>query len=252
VSNIGVTTLGAMRASAADRADMPTPTTTTFVTTANWNAYINASCAELWGLLVQKYGNDYVIKLPPSTVTADGVNDYFSLPTDFFKLSTIQAQLFNAPYGYVTLQSFMLSEMAQFSYPFAMPFAGQQIPRYRVVSSQTVGAADQVWFSPRPTSGQVFRVFYVPRFTDLVSDSDTFDGFGGHWEEYVIIDAAIKALQKEESDVSVLLAQKGAIIERIEAEAANRDTANPQRVPDMGANGSYGWWGNDGSNGGMW
>ena len=48
-----------------------------------------------------------------------------------------------------------------------------------------------------------------------------------------MIDAAIKCMQKEESDVSVLFAQKMAIKERIEVMAQNRDIGDCNRITDV-------------------
>ena len=62
----------------------------------------------------------------------------------------------------------------------------------------------------------------------------------------MIIDAAIKCLIKEESDVQVLLMQKKQVLDRIEAMAANRDAGEPERVTDVYA-GYRDWpWGFDG------
>lgn len=58
------------------------------------------------------------------------------------------------------------------------------------------------------------------------------DGVSG-WLEYVVTDAAIKMLQKEESDTSVLQFQKAALIKRIEAAAENRDAGNPATIADV-------------------
>ena len=58
------------------------------------------------------------------------------------------------------------------------------------------------------------------------------DGIGG-WLEYVIVDSAIKMLQKEESDVAVFMAQKQALIKRIEEMATNRDAGAPSTVRDV-------------------
>lgn len=60
----------------------------------------------------------------------------------------------------------------------------------------------------------------------------TFDGFSG-WTEYVIVDAAIKAMVKDKTDPSALFAQKAALVKRIEAMAANRDAGAPSRVVDV-------------------
>lgn len=62
-------------------------------------------------------------------------------------------------------------------------------------------------------------------FTNIV------DSYSG-WIEYVIVDAAIKAMQKQESDVSVLMAQKQALKIRIESASQNRDAGEPATVAD--------------------
>jgi hypothetical protein len=80
----------------------------------------------------------------------------------------------------------------------------------------------------------------------LVSDTDTVQGVSG-WTEYIIVDAAIKMMQKEESDVSVLMAQKQALLQRIEAMSQNRDAGMPSTVADAQSSNSFypysGAWG---------
>lgn len=64
-------------------------------------------------------------------------------------------------------------------------------------------------------------------------DLDIFDGING-WEEYIIIDTAIKMLVKEESPtVAELMAQKQNLIARIAIAAANRDAGSPKRITDI-------------------
>jgi hypothetical protein len=58
------------------------------------------------------------------------------------------------------------------------------------------------------------------------------DGVSG-WLEYVVTDAAIKMLQKEESDTSTLQFQKAALIKRIEAAGENRDAGSPATIADV-------------------
>jgi hypothetical protein len=69
------------------------------------------------------------------------------------------------------------------------------------------------------------------------------EGING-WDEYVIVDAAIKCLIKEESDPSALMATKQNLLARVESAAANRDSAIPERISDTsGAWGDDGFWG---------
>ena len=84
-------------------------------------------------------------------------------------------------------------------------------------------------------------------------DDGEFDGISG-WEEYVIIDAAIKMLVKEESDTSALNAAKQAMLIRIKAAAAGRDAGEPPKISrsrnsGMRSNWNDGWGGDyyDGS-----
>lgn len=81
------------------------------------------------------------------------------------------------------------------------------------------------------------------------ADGTTVDGVSG-WEEYIIIDAALKAMGKEESDVSLLSPQKMAMIKRLNDMANNRDIANPATVSDV--QWSDFWWpsGSGSGNGG--
>ena len=64
------------------------------------------------------------------------------------------------------------------------------------------------------------------------AESTTIDGVSG-WEEYIIIDAAIKAMGKEESDISLLAAQKLMMVKRLQDMAANRDAGNGSVVADV-------------------
>lgn len=62
-------------------------------------------------------------------------------------------------------------------------------------------------------------------------DSTAVDGVSG-WEEYIVIDAALKAMGKEESDPSLIAQQKIMMKQRLIDMAANRDAGNPATVAD--------------------
>lgn len=88
------------------------------------------------------------------------------------------------------------------------------------------------------------------------TDAVTMDGIAG-WEEYVIVDAAIKAAIKQENDYTGLVLQKEAMLARIDAMSLGRDIGQAQHVSDalaingMGSDdygdgfggGGYGWGG---------
>lgn len=64
------------------------------------------------------------------------------------------------------------------------------------------------------------------------------DGISG-WLEFVVLDAAVKCLQKEESDTRVLQEQRAGIVRRIIDSAPNRDAAEPARVADVTRTGGW-------------
>lgn len=76
--------------------------------------------------------------------------------------------------------------------------------------------------------------------TPLVAGTTTFDGFSG-WLDYAILDAAIKALVKQEKDASALMAQKAAMKDRIARMAENRDVGEPSVSVDVNATGGFDW-----------
>lgn len=210
----------------------------TFVSDAEWTSYINQSYFELYDLLVQKYGDDYYAN--SVTFTTDGTNELYALPNGtnysaaaaFYKLLGVDLAVNSGTDSYVTLQRFNMSDRNRYSAPNIQSYNGVTNIRYRL-------NGNNVWFTPLPSGGQTVRLWYVPRLTTLSAEGDTMDGISG-WTEYVIVDAAMKAMAKEESDVSVLMARKMGLVQRIEAAAENRDAANPMTVSDNQHN-NFGW-----------
>lgn len=209
-----------------------------FIEEAEWNSYINQSYYELYDIIVQKYGNDYYVADPYEFVT-DGQLEGYPLPEDMYKLLGVDLQLQNGQDSWVTLKSFNFAERNQFATPNIQNFYGISNMRYRLRGTK-------LWLTPLPSAGQRLRLWYVPRLEELVDDADEADGISG-WTEYIICDAAMKALQKEESDVSVLMAEKQALINRIEAAAEVRDAGSPSTVQDVRGFDDFGDWPNGGS-----
>lgn len=231
--------LSDLRTAVRQRADM---VNSQFVTDAELTSYINQSYFELYDLLIQKYGSDYYVKTPAATITTDGTNMLFDLPTDFYKLLGVDLALSTTQDSFVTVRPFNFSDRNRYAVPNFQSFYGVTNLRYRL-------ASNKLWLTPIPRSGQTLRVWYIPRMTTLSADADLADGISG-WTEYIICDAAIKCLQKEESDVSVLGAEKAALINRIEAAASNRDAGQPATVSDN----QYSdlWWPTGSGSGSGW
>lgn len=244
--------LGSVRLQAQQRADR---VNSNFVTLAEWNNYINQSAFELYDLLVTLYEDYHIAE--PFVFQTDGQNTNYPLPngvvTDingviakpYYKLLGLDLGLTNNDNAWVTLKKFDFIQRNRYVYPnITSTYMGVFNMRYRVMGNK-------VNFIPTPSGGQYVRMWYVPRMERLLKDTDMLDGVSG-WTEYVIVDAAIKALQKEESDVTALMMQKQALIDRIEASAMNRDAGQPDKISSTRNDGSGNWGsGTDGSWGGM-
>lgn len=177
-----------------------------FVADDEWNTWINRGLQEIYGLTAQVYGADYYVSDPPYSLTTDGTNQKFALPADFFKLLGVAVQV-SSPQQFVPLR----------------PFA--KADRFRASMFNTI----------IPAAGQVVQLEYVPRVTLLTVDASAVpDALSMNgWTEYIVAYACINALGKEESDLSKFEQQIAKLTARIEAEADNRDAANPARIVDV-------------------
>src|ERR1700676_747378 len=209
-----------------------------FCTDAEVNSYINQSYYSLYDLMVQKFGDDYFVapaqqispngNLPYQT---DGITQLYPLPNGInyggapalYKFLGLDLSL--APgnvSSLVTIRRFNFSDRNRYAIPNFQSFYGITNLRYRL-------QGNNIWLTPIPAAGQIIQMWYVPRLTELVNDTDVADGVSG-WLEFVIVDTALKMMAKEESDVTVMAARRQELVDRIESAAENRDAANPQTV----------------------
>jgi len=216
-------TLLQLRTEARQRSDMEN---STFVKDSELNNYINNSISELHDLLIQAYDADYYIK--SSTFSTAANAESYSLSTvitddDFYKLRGVDAKLNNSEW--FTLQPFTFNERNRRQNFGAWRYLGVSNVRYRLTGNT-------IRFTPIPDDAIECRIWYIPVASVLSNDTDTLDDLN-NFSEYVIVDAAIKMLQKEESDTSVLERQKAALKRRIEEAANNRDAGQGESISDV-------------------
>lgn len=198
----GATTLLSVRTQCKQQSDNVGQS---FIADPEWDSYIQASYYELYGLIVQAFGNDYFTQSPSSgfLITTDGINQEFALPTDFFKLLGVDLQI-SSPNYWVSLKQFAFAD------------------RNRLSISN----------NPTPMAGQVVRMLYVPRLILPTLDVDVIDGVNG-WEDYLVVDACMKALAKEESDITPFVMRKAALVDRLNSEIENRDASGSGAIVDV-------------------
>lgn len=260
-TKVGEMSLGQIRLLAQQRADR---VNSNFVTKPEWNQYINQSLFELFDILVTQYGEDYFVAAP-AQFTTNGTDQFYPLPDgsrSFVNALTQQSYVAPAIYkligvdlglnsqqanlnnGWVTINRFnFAADRNKFFYP------NTASTLYGVFNLLYRQMGDNIQFIPAPSANQPVRLWYIPRMTMLLKDTDITTSSVSGWVEYVIVDAAIKALQKEESDISALMIQKQALLTRIEGAAANRDTGRPDTIADTRATRGWGGWENGPGNG---
>lgn len=220
--NPGQTTVGNLRLECQQRINKEH---SQFYTTQEWNSMISQSFKELWGILQQKFGDDYFLAEPYTYLTGSNTQ-FYPLPDDFKALLGVEVALNQGdPNSWITLRQFEFAQRNLWNYPNVYTFYGVTNLRYRVMGNNLM-------IVPAQQGGQTIRIWYVPRPSQLINDTDTVDAVAG-WEEYIVTDSCIKALAKQEDDVSVFAAQKMALMKRIEEAAENRNIGEPQKVTDI-------------------
>lgn len=212
--------LSELRTKARERADM---VGSNFVTDSELNGYINASAAELYDMLVDArglwyYGTEATVATVADTKTS-------SLAASFYKLIGMEVTL-----GGVTIPIKRLNWTEGTRYRnaaggWAGGWSNGTDIRYEL-------AAGSVYWFPTPKAAHTVTYWYVPSHTVMTADGDTFDGVNG-WEEYIVVDAAIKMITKEEGDTRTLERAKDDLKARIHKLAEEVDHGYPETIVDV-------------------
>lgn len=241
----GKLSLGEIRLRSQQRADR---VNSNFVTMPEWNFFINQSYYELYDILITCYEDYYVApRLAIVTTSASSYDlptgaNYSSAPA-FYKLFGVDLGLNSSTDAWVTLKKFDFISRNRYVYPQLTSPIGYFSLEYRLVGSQ-------IMFIPTPVSSQYFGLWYFPRLTTLLQDTDVMDGISG-WTQYVIVRAAKYALDKEESDTQKLDSELMYLKQRIEESAMNRDAGQPDTISDTRRSNNWAGGWNDGNWGGI-
>lgn len=206
-----------------------------FISDSELGRYVNKSIRALYDLIMTKYGEDYFVNAEPFEIVVNNTQDKYDLPDDFYKVVGVDLKV--GTNNGISMQPFMWQERNNYlnSYIASWGEDGVVRARYRIMDNNP----GKIWFIPSPTGGFNVDLWYVPVPPELEDEDDEFNGFNG-WEEYVIIDAAIKMLGKEESATKDLKLERQLIIDRITETAANRDIGMSHRVQDVNSS-NYDW-----------
>lgn len=251
----GEMTLGQIRLSAQQSADR---VNSNFVTKPEWNRFIGLAMDELYDLLTTIY-EDYNVA-DPAYFNLNGTQSSFALPNGsntfqdstganvipkpFYKLLGVDLAVNTAQNAWVTIDKFNFIDRNKYLYANSTStIYGIYNMRYRVMGNN-------IQFIPNPAGGQQIRLWYIPRLTQLLQDTDTSDISISGWVRYVIVRAAKYALDKEESDTTKMDQELLFLKTRIEESASNRDAGQPDTVSNTRQGNWSSGYGPFGSNGG--
>lgn len=218
-----------------------------FVSASELTSYINQSQYELYDLLITIYedyykapaaiffsnGTQQIYPLPNGALTFLNSNNQPFVPEACYKLLGLDLGLNAGNNGWVTVDKYNFIDRNRFFYPNSASTI------YGVFNTQYRWMGNNLELIPVPSANQPFRIQYIPKLKPLLLPQDITTTSISGWLEYVITDVAIKILEKEESDISALMAQKIALKQRIEQTAANRDTGRPDTISDVRG---WGYW----------
>ena len=192
------------------------------VTDADLNSWINDGLGEFHDLLVSSY-NDYFVNDPVEvTVSSGNKIDVYSEITDFYKLKGIDYK--NSSTDFTALEKFNFNRRNRDSSGVNLMFKRGSRRSYRLM-------AGKIHILPESDAVGTYRIWYVPSYTPLVDDNDTFRGENG-WDKYVVLYASIEVKKKFEEDAVIYIGQLNALKDRIKTMAAQRDTEGANPISD--------------------
>ncbi len=236
-----------------------------FLTDDEWNFNINQSAFRLYDLLVQKFGEKYFLA-PPIQVSVSS----FVVSQGLAFAAMPNGALYNNAPALYKLSGVDVSVNPSNGQWFPLP-KFNWLDRYRYATLQLSGTVQSIfglaycdngsniWLIPQPQASLYIQLWYVPIMNQLLQDTDMLAFSLSGWSELVMVDAAIKALVKEESfeQAAALISERAGILDRIETVASNRDVGQPNTVTNTRARvgdqnfGSFGGFGTSGFGGGF-
>lgn len=231
-----------------------------FLTDDEWNFNINQSMKRLYDVLVTKFGDRYFlappIQIPTATFTVSQGMAFVPIPNGSlysgapaqYKLAGVDVSVNPGNGQWFTLPNFNWIDRNRYS---TLQLSGTVQSIFGLAYCEF---GSNIYFIPQPQASLFVQLWYVPIVLEMLQDTDMMPFSISGWSEMVIVDAAIKALIKEESfdQAQALIGERADLIERIETTAANRDVGQANTISNTRARagdpnfGSFGGFGTSG------
>jgi len=209
-------TLAQLVTRARERADL---VNSGFITTgagAEDDTYVQESAAALHAILVDADPDRYTTSV--ALTSTDTAFIAWDLPANFYKARGVTYRVGGWTY---TLHKATFDQFV----------ADSNITVTRTWPPRYIMLGNQVRFAPALTATPAPTLWYITAQQPLAAGGLTFDGADG-WDEWIVLDVAIKMLLKEESDTRPLEAAKAQVEARIIGQSADRDAGEPYKMTD--------------------
>lgn len=199
--------LADLRSRSLIRAGLPTNTLKIDTSTGGWlDDEINNSATALYDKILLAWGEDY-FGTRSTLLTVAGV-DTVNAPTDFYRLLGLD---WLSGSEYITLGPIDWSRRNDYQ---ATTWGLSLRPRYLL-------SANRIILAPTPSSVETLRIHYVPTIT-TVDSTHPLEGVHG-WDEFVVLDVAIKCREACRMDPGTMMVDRDRCEARIVAMAPRRD-----------------------------
>jgi hypothetical protein len=206
------------------RADM---VGSTFVTSAELTSVADVAFTEFYLKFVSQF-EDMCVVMTPATISLTSSTTLASVPVDFLKMKGIKIQ---DEYFLVPLSNVMETES------FRMGGRRGKPTHYWLAGNGDASFSDRpakLMPCPLPDGNYTLDCYYVPNLTLDSAESDSAAwasmGLGYGCDEYVVLTGAMKLKDKEESDCSVIMAERKMLWESIEKFLTPIDESMPKMV----------------------
>lgn len=210
---------------ARERADM---VNSDFVSSAEVTRYCEKAFQEYIGILLTKEPDLITTRATGNASPGMGPSESspFNLATEFKALRRIR---------HVNSYSLRRAELQEVE---VLSFNGRRgKPTHYWLTGRHTTAARLI-FLPEPDTTYPIEYWFIPSISLADVTGGGLNMVAG-WDEYVVLTAAMKMKDKEESDVSVLLGERKLLLENIIAQVTAQDTGEPGRMTTFSPNPFY-------------
>ena len=209
-----------------------------FRTDSDIRRYLEESGFKMFGKIDAQYPGAYYL-FASDTIAVSSGTALYDLPDGCFKPIAFRVTIDGVR------ESIPQANIDEIDKDVTSPGWASRWPRHRVMGFSTASPDEtQVMFTPTPTASHTVTCWYIPQKPFILTGSpdtrdDDLDATNGkittewNWEEYIVLDTAIKIKNDQEEDPRAIMMERQELWEMIELQVANRTVTEAPRVRDV-------------------